>query len=79
MPANVDQCMLDQATHVLGCAGRGKLCTVRIMRDAAPVVLEVVDTGHPVHTVAVDVKTHWLWTVWAADSGDFVQAYKVAQ
>ena len=79
MPANVDQCMLDQKTHVLGCAGRGKLWTVRIRRNEAPEMLDVVDTGHPVHTVVIDPTTQWLWTVWAGDGGDYVQAYKEAR
>lgn len=76
MPAGVDQCDLDQTTHVLACAGDGKLWTVQIENGAAPRLLDTIDTGHPVHTVAVDEKTHRLWTVWSDPDGDFVRAYE---
>ena len=77
MPAGVDQCTLDASTHILACAGKGKLWTIRVRKDAAPQLMDVVDTGHSgVHTVAIDPKTHRLWTVWASKSGDFVQAYQ---
>lgn len=76
MPAGVDQCTLEQTAHVLACAGDGKLWTMQIERDAAPRLLDTIDTGHDVHTVTIDPKTHWLWTVWAGPHGDFVQAYK---
>ena len=76
-PAGVDQCDLDQTTHVLACAGGGKLWTFEIEKDAAPRLLGTIDTGHPgVHTVAVDPTTHWMWTVWSGPHGDFVQAFK---
>jgi DNA-binding beta-propeller fold protein YncE len=77
IPPNVDQCDLDQATGVMACAGRGKLWAVQISRDAEPKVIDVIDTGHSVHTVAIDPKTHWMWTVWAGKDGDFVRAYKI--
>ncbi len=77
MPAGVDQCNLDQPDHILACAGKGKLWTIKVKRGAAPELMSVVDTGHPVHTVAIDPKTGRLWTVWASESGgDFVQAYE---
>jgi len=76
MPTGVDQCDLDQTTHVLACAGDGKLWTIRIEQGAAPSLIDTIDTGHPVHTVAVDSKTHWMWTVWAGPGGDSVQAFK---
>ena len=76
MPPNVDQCDLDQTTHVLACAGRGKLWTVRITRSGTPKLLDVIDTGESIHTVAIDPKTHWMWTVWPGKTGDYVQAYK---
>lgn len=76
MPTGVDQCDLDQTTHVLACAGDGKLWTIRIAHGAAPSLIDTIDTGHPVHTVAVDSKTHWMWTVWAGPSGDSVQAFE---
>jgi DNA-binding beta-propeller fold protein YncE len=76
MPPNVDQCDLDQGTGVLACAGRGKIWTVQISRNAAPKLLSVLDTKHAVHTVAVDAKTHWLWTLWSGPSGDYVEAFK---
>ena len=76
MPTGVDQCDLDQGTHVLACAGDGKLWTMQIEAGQAPRLLGVVDTGHPVHTVAVDPKTHRMWTVWAGPNGDYVQAFE---
>jgi len=78
MPPHPDQCDLEQATGILACAGRGKLWTIQISAGAAPKLLDVIDTGHPIHTVAIDSKTHWMWVVWAADKGgDFVQPYKM--
>jgi hypothetical protein len=71
----VDQCSLDQASGDLACAGDGKLWVMRVMPGAAPRLLGVLDTGHDVHTVAIDPKTLWLWTAWAGSSGDFVQPY----
>jgi len=76
MPSGVDQCDLDQGTHVLACAGDGKLWTVKIENGKAPRLMSEVDTGHPIHTVAVDPKTNRIWTVWAGPSGDFVQAFE---
>lgn len=76
MPSGVDQCDLDQGTHVLACAGDGKLWTMQIEAGQAPRLLGVVDTGHPVHTVAIDPKTHRMWTVWAGPDGDYVQAFE---
>jgi hypothetical protein len=75
-PPNVDQCDLDQKTHVLACAGRGKLWTVQVSRDGSLRLLDTVDTGHSIHTVAVDPSTGWMWTVWSGKDGDFIQAYK---
>ncbi|HEY7994704.1 MAG TPA: hypothetical protein VID24_10860 [Candidatus Eremiobacteraceae bacterium] len=76
MPMGVDQCDLDQGTHVLACAGDGKLWTVKIENGAAPRLIDEVDTGHKIHTVAVDPKSHRIWTVWAGPEGDFVQAFE---
>ena len=76
MPANVDQCDLDQGTQVMACAGRGKLWTIRLSKDAPPQVLSVLNVGHNAHTVAVDPKTHLIWTVWAGPNGDYVQSFK---
>ena len=76
MPNGVDQCTLDAADHVLACAGDGKLWTIRLHRGAAPTLGSVVNTGHNVHTVAIDPKTRRLWTAWAGPSGDFVQAFE---
>lgn len=78
-PPNVDQCDLDQQTHVLACAGRGKLWTMRVSRDGDIKLLDVVDTGHSIHTVAIDPRTGWMWTVWSGKDGDYVQAYKVQE
>src|SRR4029077_17933149 len=75
-PPHADQCTLDQTTHVLACAGRGKLWTVQIAQDGTPRLGDVIDTGHSIHTVVVDPKTHWMWTAWSGPAGDFIQAYK---
>lgn len=77
MPTGVDQCALDASTHVLACAGSGKLWTMQIERNAAPRLISSIDTGHKaVHTVTIDPKTHWMWTVWNGPDGDYIQAYK---
>jgi DNA-binding beta-propeller fold protein YncE len=77
MPPNVDQCDLEQTTGVLACAGRGKLWTLQIAAGKAPKLTGVINTGHSIHTVAIDPKNHWIWTAWSSPKGDFVQAYRM--
>jgi len=76
MPPHADECALDQTSHVVACAGGGKMWVLRISQAGEPQLVDVMDTGHPIRAVAVDPKTGWMWTVWAGPSGDFVQAYK---
>jgi DNA-binding beta-propeller fold protein YncE len=76
MPPKADQCTLDQATHVVACAGAGKLWTMKISADGSLLLGDVIDTGHSIRAVGVDPNTRWMWTVWAGPDGDFVQAYE---
>lgn len=79
MPPHADQCDLEQATGILACAGRGKLWALKITAGAAPKLIAELDTGHAARAVAIDPKTHKLWTVWAGPRGDFVQQFTLQQ
>jgi DNA-binding beta-propeller fold protein YncE len=77
---DVDQCSLDQERHELACAGKGVISVLRLRPGAAPVMLAKISTGHPIHTVAIDPKTGYLWVVWGGkDSApSFVQRLRIA-
>jgi hypothetical protein len=51
---------------------------LQITAGSPPKMLGVLDTGHPVRGVAIDPKTHWLWTVWAGSNGDFIEPYRIS-
>jgi hypothetical protein len=76
---NIDQCNLDPASHVLACAGGGKLTAVRANADGTATMLGEADMPKGVHTVAIDSATGHFWVVWAAPNGDFVQAYALGK
>ena len=76
--ARVDQCSLDQSTHLLACAGSGMLSVVRDMPASAPVSVTSAAVPKGAHTVGFDARTGAVWIVWAATDGDFVQAFKPA-
>jgi len=71
----IDQCSLDQATHLLACAGSGALSLLRDNAHGAATLVARTSTERGAHTVGVDEKTGNVWLVWAQPSGDFVQAF----
>jgi len=82
MPAHIDQCDLDQGTHLLACAGGTGLAVYQISADAAPKLVGKYSGTMHVHTVAFDQKTHDVWAVFAAEGspkGDYVQRFSVGQ
>lgn len=75
--SGVDQCSLDQQHHELACAGDGTITVFRINRSAAPTRLATLVTKHDLHTLTIDPKTGYIWTVWANSdgSGDYTQRF----
>jgi DNA-binding beta-propeller fold protein YncE len=73
----VDQCMVDDVRHNIACAGDG---VITAFHDGGAAGVELIGkrTMDPdVHTLAFDTKTGYIWTVWAAKDGDFVQGFKI--
>jgi DNA-binding beta-propeller fold protein YncE len=70
-----DQCDLDQAQHVLACAGDGGVTRFRLQKGAAPQQIDKTAIDAGVHTVAIDPSTHAVFVVWADrdGKGDFLQ------
>jgi DNA-binding beta-propeller fold protein YncE len=79
-PSRVDQCDLDQGRHLLACAGRGTIAVLRLHRNGAPTMVARLVTKHPIHTLAIDPKTGYIWAVWASanGSGDYMQRFRLA-
>ena len=74
----VDQCSLDQASHLIACAGSGMLSVLRDEASAAPTLVSQTPISKGAHTVGIDGKTGAVWVVWAQPDGDFVQGFKTA-
>ncbi len=72
---SIDQCSLDQRTHLLACAGSGMLTLLRDNAKGAPTIVSQTPAERGAHTVGVDEKTGNVWLVWAQATGDFVQAF----
>jgi hypothetical protein len=73
----VDQCDLDQSTHLIACAGGGYITVLRTRQGAAPELVAQLAVEKTVHTLAIDGKTHDIWAVWPTANGDFVQRFRV--
>jgi DNA-binding beta-propeller fold protein YncE len=73
---SVDQCSLDQNSHVFACAGSGMLTVLRDNASGAPTIVAQGEIARGAHTVGIDEKTGYAWVVWAQPDGDFVQAFK---
>jgi YVTN family beta-propeller protein len=74
----VDQCSLDQATHLMACAGSGQISVVRDNPNGAPTLVAQDKAANGAHTLGIDSKTGNIWVVWAQPDGDFVQAVRPA-
>ena len=81
LPRGIDQCDLDAGTHVLACASDGTIALYQLVKDGAPKLLDAVAAQPGIHTLAVDAKSHDLWTVWSNPdgSGAFMQRLKRTQ
>jgi DNA-binding beta-propeller fold protein YncE len=72
-----DQCMADVVRHNIGCAGGGY---ITVFHDGGATGVSLVGARKidpSVHTLAFDTKTGYVWTAWAADGGDFIQAFQI--
>ncbi len=67
LPPHVDQCDLDQSTHLLACAGGTAITVFQLSADAAPKVVGSSAGAYRVHTLAFDAKTHDVWAVMVDD------------
>jgi len=74
-PNGIDQCDLDQASHMLACASRGTVTVFKTSASGPPVKVADFMVAPGVHTLAIDAKTQNIWAVWASPKGegDFVQ------
>lgn len=72
---HVDQCDLDQRSHLIACAGGGKITLFRAQEGRAPLKVAEIDVSPRCHNVAIDAATLNVWAVWASRSGDFIQRF----
>lgn len=81
VPKGIDQCDLDPGTHMLACASRGTILLYQLAKDGPPTLLDTLTAAAGIHTLAIDAKSHDIWTVWASPDGrgDFVQRFKRTQ
>lgn len=75
----MDQCDLNPKTHLIACAGSKKVTLLALASDGKLTSVADLDVPDGVHTVAIDRNTGYIWIVWDAPDGDFVQALKLAQ
>jgi DNA-binding beta-propeller fold protein YncE len=82
LPPHVDQCDLDQSTHLLACAGGTGITVLQLSADAAPKTVGTYTGPYRVHTLAFDAKTHDLWAV-MVDEGSaktgYIQRFSVGR
>lgn len=71
----IDQCSLEQNSHLMACAGSSKITVIKDNPNGAPEIVGSIDVARGVHTVGIDGKTGDIWAVWAAEDGDFVQHF----
>lgn len=79
VPKGIDQCDLDQASHVLACASSGTITVFKLSAGAAPVKVADILVAPGVHTLAIDAKTQNIWAVWSSPKGegDFIQRFSL--
>jgi hypothetical protein len=81
LPAHVDQCDLDQSTHLLACAGGTGITAFQLSADAAPKVVGSYVGTYRVHTLGLDSKTHDVWAVMVDETtkAGYIQRFAVAR
>jgi YVTN family beta-propeller protein len=76
----IDQCGADVVRHNIACAGDS---TITVFHDSGgsngTSIVATLKTDPDVHTLAFDTQTGYIWTVWAAKDGDFVQAFQLTK
>lgn len=65
MPQGVDQCNFDDVTDLVGCAGKGNIWVLALKADHTLHLVAERGIGVGTHTIAWDVATQTLWTVWS--------------
>jgi outer membrane protein assembly factor BamB len=77
VPNRMDQCDLDRNSHLLACAGSGKITLIKNDGTNAPTIVGQIDVDPGMHTLAIDPKTGYIWAVWGSRSGGgaFVQGF----
>ncbi len=73
---SVDQCSLDQRSHLFACAGSGMVTLLRDNARGAPTLVAQTPVARGAHTVGLDEQSGAVWLVWAQSDGDYVQALK---
>jgi DNA-binding beta-propeller fold protein YncE len=73
MPPGTDQCDLDPQAGMLACAADGTISLISVAARSAPKVMAEKQVGGGAHTLAIDPKTHSIWTVLVTPRGDFTQ------
>lgn len=78
-PKGIDQCDLDQASHLLACAAGGSVTVFKTSAKGAPLKVADLMVAPGIHTIAIDAKTKNIWVVWASPKGegDFVQRFSL--
>lgn len=82
MPTHIDQCDLEQSTHMLACAGGTGLTVFQLSATGAPKVIGTYAGKYHMHTAAFDAKTHDVWAVMVDEAGGnnaFIQRFSIAQ
>jgi DNA-binding beta-propeller fold protein YncE len=75
--ADIDQCSIGERGDVEACAGKGVVTLIVLAKNAAPRVIAHFTTGNNVHTIGIDEGRDNVWIVYAAPTGDYVQALKI--
>jgi hypothetical protein len=76
-PSGVDQCSLDEKTHVVACAGKGIVSALQLHASAAPTLLATTNVGGDAHTIGMDDETGTAWIVLTEQDRDSVQGLRL--
>jgi len=75
--ARVDQCDLDQSSHLMACTGSGQITVLRDNATGAPTIVSRGKVNDEAHTLAIDHARSRIWTFWPQPDGDFVQSFRL--
>jgi outer membrane protein assembly factor BamB len=77
MPPSFDQCNLNPTTHLIACAGSGKVVVLALSAQGVLSHVAELDVDEGAHTLAFDRNTGHIWVVWDSLDGDFIQELKL--